>query len=62
MDFERKAKLDEIGFEFSGQDKANKGNWILQLKKLQDYHVKHGHCELIWAVGRFTVIFEEYPH
>jgi hypothetical protein len=47
MDFERKAKLYKIGFEFSRQEKANEENWNLQFKKLQDYHVKHGHCELI---------------
>jgi hypothetical protein len=56
MDFERKAKLDEIGFEFSGQDKANKGNWNLQFKKLQGFYGKHGHCELFWAVDIFTFI------
>jgi hypothetical protein len=52
MDFERKVKLDEIGFEFSVQDKSNEENWNLQFKKLQDYYGKHGHCESFWAVDR----------
>jgi hypothetical protein len=61
MDFERKAKLNKIGFELSGEDEADEENWNSQFIKLQDYHVKHGHCELIWAVGRLTVTFEEHP-
>jgi hypothetical protein len=61
MDFERKAKLDKIGFEFSVKDKANEEKWNLQFKKLQDYRGKHGDCELFWAVDRFTFIFE-YLH
>jgi hypothetical protein len=47
LDFERKAKLEKIGFEFSGRGKVNEENWNLQFKKLQDYHRQHGHCELI---------------
>jgi hypothetical protein len=61
MNFERKAKLDKIGFEFSVKDKTNEKNWNLQFKKLQDYHEKYGHCELFWVVDPFTFIFE-YLH
>jgi hypothetical protein len=57
MDFERKEKLVETGFEFCPDEEK----WNSQFKKLQDYHGKHGHCELFWAVDRFTFIFE-YPH
>jgi hypothetical protein len=60
MDFERKAKLDKIGFEFSVKGKTNEDNWNSQFKKLQDYHEKYGHCELLW-VDPFTFIFE-YLH
>jgi hypothetical protein len=56
MNPERKEKLFEIGFEFSVRDKAEKETWNLQFKKLQYYHGKHGHCELFWAVDRFTFI------
>jgi hypothetical protein len=56
VDVERKAKLDEIGFEFSVKNKANEENWNLKFKKLQEYHVKHGHCELFWAANRYTFI------
>jgi hypothetical protein len=57
MDFERKAKLDKIGFAFSVMDKVNEENWNLQFKKLQDYYGKNGHCELFWAaVDRSTFI------
>jgi hypothetical protein len=55
---ERKAKLDEIGFELSVQDEANEETWNLQFKKLQDYYGKHGHCELLLAVGRSTFILK----
>jgi hypothetical protein len=55
MDPERKAKLDEIGFEFSVQDKVNEECWNLQFKKLQDYYEKHGQCELFWAVNRLPL-------
>jgi hypothetical protein len=61
MNFERKAKLDEMCFEFSVRDKANEEKWNLQFKKLQEYHGKHGHCELFWAVDRFTFTLE-YLH
>jgi hypothetical protein len=61
MDFERKAKLEKIGFEFSGRGKANEEKWNFQFKKLQDYRGKHGDFELFWAVDRFTFIFE-YLH
>jgi hypothetical protein len=54
MNFERKAKLDKIGFEFSVKDKTNEKNWNLQFKKLQGYQGKHGHCELLWAANRYT--------
>jgi hypothetical protein len=56
MDFERKVKLDEIGFEFSVMDKANEEKWNMQFKKLQEYYGKHGHCELFWVVDRFIFI------
>jgi hypothetical protein len=52
----RKKMLDEIGFDFSCSDKANVEDWNLQLKKLQDYHEEHGHCELFWAVNGCTFI------
>jgi hypothetical protein len=52
MYFERKAKLDEIAFEFSVRDKADEETWNLHFKKLQEYNGKHGHCELFWAVDR----------
>jgi hypothetical protein len=62
MDFERKEKLDEIGFQFTVlKDRTNEPKWNLQFKKLQDYNVKHGHCELFWDVDRFTVIVD-YLH
>jgi hypothetical protein len=57
MDPEREVKLNEIGFEF----KKYEEKWNLQFKTLQDYYGKHGHCELFWAVDRFTV-FLEYLH
>jgi hypothetical protein len=43
MDQERKARLEEIGFVVSVQDNI----WNLQFKKLHDFNVKHGHCELV---------------
>jgi hypothetical protein len=53
MDQEQKRMLDEIGLEFNP---SKEENWDLQFKKLQDYFGKHGHCELVWAVDRFTFI------
>jgi hypothetical protein len=47
MDVEREAKLAEIGFEFSVQDKSNDEKWNLQFKKLQNYHGKYGHSEFL---------------
>jgi hypothetical protein len=58
LDFEREAKLDELGFEFSVKDEIYDAKWNLQFKKLQDYYGKHGHCELFWAVDHFTFIFQ----
>jgi hypothetical protein len=52
MDQEQKRRLDEIGFVFSN----HKEKWNLQLKKLQDYYKKHGHCELLWDADRFSFI------
>jgi hypothetical protein len=52
MNQERESRLEKIGFEFNGKEK-----WNLQFNKLRDYYVKHGHCELFWAVDRFTFIF-----
>jgi hypothetical protein len=49
---EQKEKLDEIGFVFSAHGK----NWNVQFQKLRDYYGTHGHCELFWAVERFTFI------
>jgi hypothetical protein len=56
MDPEREAKLNEIGFEFNHKGKKCEEKWNLQFKTLQDYYGKHGHCELFWAVERFTFI------
>jgi hypothetical protein len=56
MDPERKRRLDEIGFDFNPKEKTNEENWNLQFKKLRGYYGKHGHCELFWAVDRFTFI------
>jgi hypothetical protein len=53
---ERKAKLDEIGFDFNPTGMANKHIWNLQFKKLQDYYGKHGHCEFFSTVDCFTFI------
>jgi hypothetical protein len=63
MNFERKEKLNGISFELSVKNKANEENWNLRFKKLQEYHGKHGHCELSWAVIRFDVILNTHtPH
>jgi hypothetical protein len=58
MDPGRKRRLDDIGFDFTLnlRDKVNEEKWSLQFKKLRDYYVKHGHCELVWDVDRFTII------
>jgi hypothetical protein len=34
----------------------DKAGWNLQYKKLHDYYVKHGHCELFWAINRLIFI------
>jgi hypothetical protein len=52
LDPEKKNRLDGIGFEFNRFERA----WNLQFKKLQDYYVKHGHCELFWAIDRFIFV------
>jgi hypothetical protein len=52
MDPERKAKLDEIGFDFNPKGNA-KENWNLQFKKLRDYYEKHGHCKFF---GLSTIV------
>jgi hypothetical protein len=56
IDVDRKEKLDEIGFTFSVKFEGDEENWSLQFKKLQDYYVKHGHCELFLAVDRTSFI------
>jgi hypothetical protein len=56
MDSERERRLGEIGFEFNVKDKAKEETWNLQFKRLRDYSEKYGHCELFWAVDRFTFI------
>jgi hypothetical protein len=56
LDQERKGMLDEIGFDFNPMDKEKEKRWNLQFMKLQDYVGKYGHCELMWAVDRFTFI------
>jgi hypothetical protein len=57
MDPERKMRLDGIGFAFlNPKDKANEENWNSQFEKLRAYYGKHGNCELLWAVDRFTFI------
>jgi hypothetical protein len=53
MNQERKARLEEIGFIFFALNNI----WNLQFKKLRHFYVKHGHCELIWAVDCFTFIW-----
>jgi hypothetical protein len=53
MDFERKDKLDVIGFEFSVKNKADEEKRTLQFKKLQDYYGKQGDCD--FCVGLPTV-------
>jgi hypothetical protein len=37
MDPERKMRLDEIGFDFNPEAKANEATWNLKFKKLQNY-------------------------
>jgi hypothetical protein len=56
MILERQRMLYEIGFDFNPKDNANEEKWSLQFKRLRDYYGKHGHCELCWAVDRFTFI------
>jgi hypothetical protein len=56
MDLERKMRLDEICFDFAPKENTNEENWNLQFKRLRDYYGKHGHCELLGAVGCFTFI------
>jgi hypothetical protein len=52
---ERKRMLDEIGFDFN-PDKARKINWNFEFDRLCQFKNDHGHCELFWAVDRFTLI------
>jgi hypothetical protein len=55
MDPERKAKLNEIGFDFNpNPNRTYEKKWKLQFKKLQHYNRKYGHGELFEAVDRFT--------
>jgi phage pi2 protein 07 len=54
MDQEQEMKLEEIGFQFYMQDKANKDSWDFQFKKLHDYYEKHGHCEWFSVFDRFS--------
>jgi hypothetical protein len=62
LDPKRKKRLDEIGFEFSVMHKLNAKNWNLQFKKLRAFKESHGHCELFWAVDRFTFILKTPTH
>jgi hypothetical protein len=56
MDQERKMRLEEIGFEFSRKVMTNEDIWDFQFQKLREYCERHGHCELLWDVDRFTFI------
>jgi hypothetical protein len=53
MDPERKAKLNEIAFDFN--------IWDFQFQKLHAFKENHGHCELLWAVDCLTFILNT-PH
>jgi hypothetical protein len=61
MDPERKAKLNEIGFEFVPKGTTKEDMWDFQFQKLREYYEKHGHCELFWAVDRFTSFILNSP-
>jgi hypothetical protein len=56
MDQEQKARLEEIGFEFSYMEKMNEDIWNSKFQKLRAFKANHGHCELLWAVYRFTFV------
>jgi hypothetical protein len=50
MSPERKMRLDEIGFVFD----LRKENWNVHFDSLRQFKNDDGHCELFWAVDRFT--------
>jgi hypothetical protein len=52
MDPGRKMRLDEIGFVLD----LLKENWNAQFDSLRQFKNDNGHCELLWAVDRFTFI------
>jgi hypothetical protein len=52
MDPGRKMRLDEIGFVFD----LLQENWNVQFDSLRQFKNDNGHCELFWAVDRFTFI------
>jgi hypothetical protein len=54
MDPERKAKFNEIAFDFN----TNEDRWDFQFKRLRVFKESHGHCELFWAVDSFTFILK----
>jgi hypothetical protein len=56
MNLEQEKRLDKIEFDFNLKVMTDEEDWNLQFKKLSDYYEKHGHCELLWAVDRFTFI------
>jgi hypothetical protein len=54
---ERKAKLNEIGFDSNpNPNRTHERKWNVQLEKLGEFKEKHGHGELFWAVDYFTFI------
>jgi hypothetical protein len=56
MNPERKAKLNEIGFDFNPEGIPNEDRWDFQFKRLRLFKESHGHCELFWAVDCFIFI------
>jgi hypothetical protein len=55
LDPEKKNRLDEIGFDFN-PGKEREKDWNFEFDKLRQFKNDHGHCELVWAVDRFTLI------
>jgi hypothetical protein len=59
MDLERAKRLDEIDFDFNpGKGKAREKYWNFEFDRLRQFKNDHGHCELVWAVDRFTLILD----
>jgi hypothetical protein len=48
LNLEHKRRLEEIDFDLNPRAAIDEQKF----KKLFDYHGKHGHCELVWAVDR----------